>query len=128
MGGGGVGREMHLSSNSYTLIPHISNHGWFILISLFPLPPATITDQDIDAILAVGQQKTEEFNAKLQQLGVDSLQSFAFDTNAAPKWVNDYFWMNRHLDFSLISTPSPSLSLLISRLFSWMLFLQHARV
>ena len=46
---------------------------------------ATITDADIDIILAAGEQRTQEFAAKLQQLGSDSLQNFTFDTASAPR-------------------------------------------
>ena len=42
---------------------------------------ATITDDDIDAILERGEKKTVEMNEKLKQLGTDSLQNFVFDTS-----------------------------------------------
>lgn len=43
---------------------------------------STITDEDIDAILARGEEKTHQFNDKLEKLGLDSLQNFTFDTEA----------------------------------------------
>lgn len=72
---------------------------------MFRSKDATISDEDIDTLLAKGEEKTAEGLAKLKSLGdVDSLQSFTFDTkpekslmefegqdfrqsNAAFKWI-----------------------------------------
>jgi SWI/SNF-related matrix-associated actin-dependent regulator of chromatin subfamily A member 5 len=68
----------------------------FVLSELFPsfihgslVPTATISDQDIDAILSQGELKTQQFNEKLQGLGSDSLQNFTFDTASAPRCAVD---------------------------------------
>ncbi len=51
---------------------------------IFRSSEATITDEDIDAILSRGEARTHELNQKLQSLkgdtGITSLQAFTFDT------------------------------------------------
>lgn len=48
---------------------------------IFASKDSEITDEDIDAILAKGEKKTEEMREKLEQLGESSLRNFTLDNN-----------------------------------------------
>lgn len=48
---------------------------------IFASKDSDITDEDIDAILARGERKTEQIREKLEQLGESSLRTFTLDTN-----------------------------------------------
>jgi SWI/SNF-related matrix-associated actin-dependent regulator of chromatin subfamily A member 5 len=48
---------------------------------IFSSKEASITDKDIDQILAEGEKKTEESNAKLKELGESTLRKFTIDAN-----------------------------------------------
>lgn len=48
---------------------------------IFRAKDSDITDDDIDKILARGEQKTAEMNEKLNKLGEGSLRNMTFDTN-----------------------------------------------
>ncbi|KAK2161132.1 hypothetical protein NP493_1600g00004 [Ridgeia piscesae] len=56
-----------------SMIRHGANH-------VFASKESDITDEDIDAILARGEKKTEEMKKKLEGLGENTLQSFTLDT------------------------------------------------
>jgi hypothetical protein len=49
---------------------------------VFASKDADISDADIDNILDVGQQKTDEVNKKMAELGESSLRNFTMDTKA----------------------------------------------
>jgi len=49
---------------------------------VFASKDSDITDADIDSLLDIGQQKTEEANKKLADLGESSLRNFTMDTKA----------------------------------------------
>jgi SWI/SNF-related matrix-associated actin-dependent regulator of chromatin subfamily A member 5 len=48
---------------------------------IFSSKEATITDKDIDQILAEGEKKTEESNQKLKELGESTLRKFTIDAS-----------------------------------------------
>ena len=48
---------------------------------VFQSRDSEITDEDIDAILQKGEEKTQEQNEKLDKLGESSLRSFTLDTD-----------------------------------------------
>jgi SWI/SNF-related matrix-associated actin-dependent regulator of chromatin subfamily A member 5 len=58
---------------------------------IFRSSESTITDEDIDALLSRGEARTAELNEKLQSLrgddGIQSLQSFTFDTAPATGYI-----------------------------------------
>jgi len=49
--------------------------------SIFASKDSTVTDENIDAILAKAEEKTKEFNEKLEHLGESSLRNFTLDTD-----------------------------------------------
>ena len=49
---------------------------------VFASKDSDISDADIDNLLDIGQQKTEEANKKLAELGESSLRNFTMDTKA----------------------------------------------
>ncbi|KAI0218655.1 SWI/SNF-related matrix-associated actin-dependent regulator of chromatin subfamily A member 5 [Lamellibrachia satsuma] len=55
------------------MIRHGANH-------VFASKESDITDEDIDAILARGEKKTEEMKKKLEGMGENTLQTFTLDT------------------------------------------------
>ena len=48
--------------------------------NVFASKDSDMTDADIDIILDIGQQKTDEVNKKLAELGESSLRTFTLDT------------------------------------------------
>lgn len=56
-----------------SMIRHGANH-------IFASKDSDITDEDIDAILKRGEEKTEEIKQKLEKLGESSLRNFTLDT------------------------------------------------
>ncbi|KAE9547659.1 hypothetical protein FO519_009128, partial [Halicephalobus sp. NKZ332] len=48
--------------------------------TIFAGKESTITDEDIDTILAKGEEKTKEMNDRLNKLGESSLRNFTLDT------------------------------------------------
>lgn len=48
---------------------------------IFRSKESTIKDEDIDEILARGEQKTSELNEKLSKLGESNLRQLRFDTD-----------------------------------------------
>ncbi|KOB73409.1 Chromatin-remodeling complex ATPase chain Iswi, partial [Operophtera brumata] len=58
------------------MIRHGANH-------VFSSKDSDITDEDIDSILAKGENKTEEMKQKLESLGETSLRAFSMDTPGA---------------------------------------------
>lgn len=56
-----------------SMIRHGADH-------IFASKDSDITDEDIDAILKKGEEKTEEIKKKLEQLGESSLRNFTLDT------------------------------------------------
>lgn len=48
--------------------------------TIFAGKEATITDEDIDVILAKAEEKTKELNERLEKLGESSLRNFTLDT------------------------------------------------
>ncbi|KAK6173102.1 hypothetical protein SNE40_016626 [Patella caerulea] len=57
-----------------TMIRHGASH-------VFASKDSEITDEDVDEILAKGEQRTEEMKAKLDQLGESSLRNFTMESN-----------------------------------------------
>ena len=59
---------------------------------IFSSKESSITDKDIDQILAEGEKKTEESNAKLTELGESTLRKFTIDASEpeAPKSFSVY--------------------------------------
>lgn len=50
---------------------------------IFAGKDATITDEDIETILKKAEEKTNEFNDKLNKLGESSLRNFTMDTESS---------------------------------------------
>ncbi|KAB8342938.1 hypothetical protein FH972_022534 [Carpinus fangiana] len=46
-----------------------------------PAADGSMTDDDIDALLKRGEERTKELNAKYEQLGIDDLQNFTSESN-----------------------------------------------
>lgn len=55
------------------MIRHGANH-------VFASKDSEITDEDIDVILAKGEEKTEQLNKKLEEMGESTLRNFTVDT------------------------------------------------
>ncbi|XP_055343211.1 SWI/SNF-related matrix-associated actin-dependent regulator of chromatin subfamily A member 5-like [Paramacrobiotus metropolitanus] len=51
---------------------------------IFSSRDSDITDEDIDALLAKGEAKTEALNKKLETVGEDTLKTFPLDYDAGP--------------------------------------------
>ena len=60
---------------------------------------AELTDDDIDAILAHGEERTAELNAKYEKLGIDDLQKFTSDN--AYEWNGEDFTKNAKKDIGM---------------------------
>ena len=59
----------------------------------------TITDDDIDKILAEGEEKTKALNARYEKLGIDDLQNFTSEN--AYEWNGQDFTANRKKDVGI---------------------------
>uniref|UniRef100_A0AC34Q1V0 Uncharacterized protein n=1 Tax=Panagrolaimus sp. JU765 TaxID=591449 RepID=A0AC34Q1V0_9BILA len=57
--------------------------------AIFAGKESTITDEDIDTILAKGEERTNEINQRLDKLGESSLRNFTWDTT--PKIPKDSY-------------------------------------
>jgi len=51
---------------------------------------ATITDENIDSILAKAEEKTKELNERMEKLGESSLRNFTLDTAGPGKSLYDF--------------------------------------
>ncbi|GAB7358819.1 hypothetical protein MBLNU230_g4043t1 [Neophaeotheca triangularis] len=53
--------------------------------------PGEMSDDDIDAILRRGEERTKEMSAKYEKLGLDDLQKFSSEAGAAYEWNGQSF-------------------------------------
>ncbi|KAL9032157.1 MAG: hypothetical protein Q9214_008086, partial [Letrouitia sp. 1 TL-2023] len=60
---------------------------------------ADLTDDDVDAILKQGEERTAELNAKYEKLGIDDLQKFTSDN--AYEWNGENFAANTKKDIGI---------------------------
>ncbi|KAJ9156566.1 Chromatin remodelling complex ATPase chain ISW1 [Pleurostoma richardsiae] len=62
---------------------------------------ANMTDDDIDAILAAGESRTKELNAKYEKLGLDDLQKFS--SESAYEWNGRDFTQKKDIGVNWIN-------------------------
>lgn len=60
---------------------------------------STLSDDDIDRILAEGEEKTKALNARYEQLGIDELQNFTSEN--AYEWNGEDFTATRKKDIGM---------------------------
>lgn len=57
---------------------------------IFAGKEATVSDEDIDCILAKAEEKTKELNERMGKLGESSLRNFTLDTAAGGKNLYEF--------------------------------------
>ncbi|OZJ01930.1 hypothetical protein BZG36_04839 [Bifiguratus adelaidae] len=62
--------------------------------TIFKVQDNTVNDEDIDAILRVGEERTAELNKKYSSLGLDDLAKFSSEGGSAYEWQGEN-WSNK---------------------------------